>query len=247
MGPGLSQGRPGWPFIESLFVFSVLGTIVCATRLDRIPEPYAPLSASLSTSLSQLNDFVGITLGMRRLSADLAWIDTLQYYGTEEAGASEFQSENGLGRYNGFIDHCRRTIKIDPHFSYVYYYCAGALGWNLNRLNEAEALLREGIRDNPTEWRMPQYLAAMAYQKNHNIDQLTTFLAVFVQDPNCPNLVRALLANLYAKSKNYAAALRIWFQILDTGDPAYIGQAHDHIQKIAHQSGLTGLEPSKTP
>ncbi len=48
------------------------------------------------------------------------------------------------------------------------------LGWNLDRMEEAEKLLNEGIKANPKEWRLQQYLAALGYQKNHDLSKLTS-------------------------------------------------------------------------
>jgi tetratricopeptide (TPR) repeat protein len=163
----------------------------------------------------------------------VAWIQTLQYYGAQEEGTSESDNDNGTGKYDRFLAYCQRAVRIDPHFTYVYYYGGAALGWNLNRLDEAEQLLREGIQNNPKEWRLPQYLAALAYQKNHDPAQLVLFLEGYVVQPECPNLLRALLANLYKKEKRYKDAIRIWILIAETNDPNYNSRAREHITALA--------------
>ena len=48
--------------------------------------PFPPLSVSLSSPAARLSDFAGIALGFRKLTADIAWIQTLIYYGTFEEG-----------------------------------------------------------------------------------------------------------------------------------------------------------------
>jgi tetratricopeptide (TPR) repeat protein len=205
-----------------------------------VPDPFPPLSTSLSTGVSRLHDFVGLAVGARRLAADIAWIQTLQYYGTVESDQTEFEFENGIGNYPHFLSFCQRVARIDPYFIYVYYYGAAALGWNLNRLSEAEELLRAGIRANPKEWRLQQYLAAMAYQKSHDQLKLAQFLEAFVIEPDCPNLLRNLLANIYKKQKRYADALRIWGLIYETRDPAYSARAVEQIRILGSLGPLTG-------
>jgi tetratricopeptide (TPR) repeat protein len=204
-------------------------------------NPFPPLTASLSTPESDLTDFAGIALGMRRLAADLAWIQTLQYYGTPEADQSEADFENGWGHYPKFLALCQRVTHIDPFFTAAYYYGSAVLGWNLNRLDEATELLKEGIAKNPKEWRLEQYLAALAYQKNHDMKNLAKFLESMVQDPDCPNLLKAILANIYKKQGDYAKAIKLWLVIYDSGDPAYHLRAQEQIQLMQAHLGIPSL------
>ena len=199
---------------------------------SRYHNPYPPMTASLSTPETDLQDVGGVSLGLRRLTADLAWIQTLQYYGTPESGQSEFEIENGIGRYPRFLATCQRVAGIDPYFTYVYYFGGAVLGWNLNRFSEAEELLKEGIAHNPTEWRLSQYLAGLAYQKNHDVAKLAVFLETIAEDPQCPLLMKALLANLYKKQHLYDKALHVWRMIYDSGDPNYMRRAQDQTKEI---------------
>lgn len=199
---------------------------------------FPPISTSLSTEMTRLEDFTGIALGWRRLAADLAWIQTLQYYGTPEEGQSEQEFENGIGRYPQFLAYCQRVTRIDPYFTYAYLYGSGVLGWNLSRLTEAETLLKEGIANNPKEWRLHQYLAALAYQKNHNMTYLETFLEGMVKDPECPHVLKSILANLYKKTHQYENAIQIWIDLYQSGDPAYSVVALRQIHTLQQLSTL---------
>lgn len=227
-------GRRTW----FVFLASASLSIFFLVFISRLPRlPYPALSTSLQGPQTSLQDVAGITLGVRRLLADLAWIQTLNYYGTEEEGQTEYEFHNGLGKYPNFYDHCLHVVRIDPYFSYVYYFGGGVLGWNLNRLSEAEQLLKEGIANNPNEWRLPQYLAGLAYQKNHDSENLLKFLESVTSDPQCPLLMKALLANLYKKKQFYVEALRIWKIIYDSGDPAYTQRAVEQFQQIRSLMG----------
>jgi len=61
-----------------------------------------------------LSDFAGIALGFRKLTADIAWIQTLVYYGTQEEGVNHEEAESGGGRYPLFLAYCQRAAEIDP-------------------------------------------------------------------------------------------------------------------------------------
>jgi tetratricopeptide (TPR) repeat protein len=213
-----------------------MGGLVMVWALQQATRkiPYTPPSmiSTLSLPETQLQDVGGVILGMRRLAADLAWIQTLQYYGTEEPGQTEFEFHNGMGQYPRFLAMVQRATHLDPSFTYIYLYGGAVLGWNLNRLDEAQALLKEGIANNPTEWRLPQYLAALAYQKNHDVTRLTAFLETIVQDPECPLMMKALLANIYKKQGDYDKALQLWETIYNAGDPDYQKRAIEQTTEI---------------
>jgi tetratricopeptide (TPR) repeat protein len=195
-------------------------------------DPFPPLAVSLSSPVAQVADFVGIALGFRKLTADMAWVQTLLYYGTTEEGIDPEEAEKGGGVYPFFLSYCQRVARIDPNFKNVFYYGAGVLGWNLNRLDEAEELLKEGIQDHPKEWRFQQFLAALAFQKNHDVNKLVEFLKGFIEEKDCPNLLRSILANIYKKQKRYAESIRVWMIVYDTGDPLYLERASSQIKAL---------------
>jgi tetratricopeptide (TPR) repeat protein len=217
--------------VLGLFVSLTLGLATLAA--SRYAEPFPPLATSLSSSTSQLSDFAGIAMGFRKLTADLAWVQTLIYYGTNEAGVDPEEAENGGGSYPLFLSYCQRVARIDPSFKYVYYYGGSVLGWNLKRLDEAVEFLKEGVQAHPKEWRFQQFLAGLAYQKSSDINHLTEFLESFTQVKDSPNIMRCILANLYKKQKRYKDSIRIWMIIYDTGDPNNTAKALSEIREMA--------------
>jgi tetratricopeptide (TPR) repeat protein len=216
----------------TLTVSAAMAAAFLWTASSRHQLAYPPMTASLRNAQTELQDVASVALGMRRLGADLAWVQTLQYYGTPEEGQSESDFENGIGTYPRFLELCKRTSGIDPYFTFVYYYGGGVLGWNLNRPDEAEELLKAGIAANPAEWRLPQYLAGLAYQKDHDLAKLTLFLESVTSDPQCPLMMKALLANLYKKQKAYGKAISMWQTIYQAGDPDYMRRAQEQFRDI---------------
>ncbi len=183
-------------------------------------------------------------MGFRKLTADMAWIQTLLYYGTHEAGVDPEEAENGGGRYPLFLAYCQRVGQIDPSFKYVYYFGGAVLGWNLNRLDEAEEILKEGIKAHPKEWRFQQFLAGIAFQKSHNVKGLEEFLKGFVEEPDCPNILRSILANIYKKQKQYREAIHVWSLVYNPQDPSDLERATSQIKELAP---LAHLEPENRP
>jgi len=208
--------------------------------VHRYNDPFPPLSVSLSSPVATLSDFGGIALGFRKLTADLAWVQTILYYGTHEEGGDAEEVEQGGGRYPLFLAYCERVVQIDPNFIHAYFYGAGVLGWNLNRLDEAEKFLQEGIQAHPKEWRLHQFLAALAFQKNHDINKLVEFLEGFNEQEDCPNMLRSILANIYKKQKRYRESIRVWSKVYETGDPTY---AEHSLAQIREMAPLAHTEP----
>ena len=99
-------------------------------------------------------------LGMRRLAADIVWIQALQYYGAnshaghegphgkEEDHNHEHESYNNDSSdlYPLLKGYWQQVIRLDPFFVSAYLTGPISLGWNLKRTNEAMALLDEGIK-----------------------------------------------------------------------------------------------------
>jgi tetratricopeptide (TPR) repeat protein len=226
-----------------LIGFALATTLLLSILNTRFHLPFPPMPVSLATQEAGLHEAGGVVLGLRRLAADMAWIQTLQYYGTHAgaehgAGHHHFEDEGSGKEYPRFLAMCRQVTSLDPHFTYAYYYGGGVLGWNLNRLDEAESFLREGIAFNPHEWRLPLYLAGLAYQKNHDVANLTRFLETIAADPDCPLMMKAILANVYKKRHEYDKALGIWEVLYASGDPVYQQRAMDEfhsIQKLRKQ------------
>ncbi|MFH1238955.1 MAG: hypothetical protein V1653_02460, partial [bacterium] len=71
-----------------LVVILIIASIITQVQVDKnFRYPFQPIS-TLKIKEATFANFWGILLGLRRLSADLAWINVLQYYGThfDEAG-----------------------------------------------------------------------------------------------------------------------------------------------------------------
>lgn len=221
-----------WSVVPLFLLLSV------AALEKRTRYPFPPMT-ELVPNTPSLVHLGGILAGLRRLTADIAWIQVLQYYGTPESTASHElrhhreEAEYGRGAYAKFFGLCQRVVRIDPYFSYAYLYGAGVLAWNLERPEEAIVLLQEGVQRLPHYWRFHMYLAAIAYKQRNEYAKMRNLLEETVKQPDCPNVIRSILANLYKTEKRYPEALRLWIQILDTSDPEYHQRARDQIHELS--------------
>ncbi|MFH1667334.1 MAG: hypothetical protein ABIA17_07235 [Elusimicrobiota bacterium] len=56
--------------------------------------------------------------------------------------------------------------------------------------------------------------------------------------PDCPIMVKAMLANIYKKNGNYVRALQIWVGIYDLGQTDYRLRSEQEITALRTMTGL---------
>lgn len=247
------------------------GLSVAAGRVFIYPMPFAALSG---TTAYTTVDLAGAVFGVRRLAADIAWIQLLQYYGTPEqpliknqeyrrSGAitkflygwqevhdgqagndQEYDPQFGGGKYPALLSYCYRIVALDPFYTYAYLYGGGTLAWNLNRPDEALELLRHGItvmeryhhdltRDvHQPYWQLNLYVSAIIYRTSGDHAAMVRLLETAVRQPQAPNMVKAILANIYQKQNNHPAAARLWLEIYDSKDPSYRATAEKKLAEL---------------
>ena len=157
--------------------------------------------------------------GLRAALCRFEWMRALAYYGTREENQSDFDFHNGFGRYPRFLARCQRVTQFDPRFADVYVVGAEVLGWNLQRSAEAVELLNQGLRHRPQDWRLPLYMVALKYERGERLNIPLDLLERHIAEPDCPNLLRALLANLYHRQNRYPEAAAIWRLVAQAGNP----------------------------
>ena len=194
-----------------------------------IPRPIAPpadarlpvLSPDTAVETASL-----LGLGMRRLSADLALIRLLIYYGTPETGAESlpehFDAENGGGRYAELGPRALRILDLDPSFSYAALYSAGALAFNLGRPKEGLEVLRYALSRDPANLQLRVYVAAIGFARHGDSASVIRVLEPALSSPDCPTMIKSMVAFLYARRGDRASAARLYREIIETSrDPGY--------------------------
>ncbi|NLB35590.1 MAG: hypothetical protein GX817_07285 [Elusimicrobia bacterium] len=109
-------------------------------------SPYPPL-LSKKFPLGTPSAFWASLLGMRRVAADIVWIQAFQYYGDRYPDYTELEREKEaeLARYPLLLSYWQQVARLDPLFSHAYLTGATTLAWDLKRAPEALELLDEGI------------------------------------------------------------------------------------------------------
>jgi hypothetical protein len=277
----MSRSKP-LLFILFIVVLLILSSIALT---GAFVYPYGRVKPSPVPKYTVM-DLTGVMAGLRRLGADIAWVQLLQYYGTQETpldkdteyqvsvdmvkhllGKNDFEKELCLdnnctnknhyhpnlegGVYPELYRYCQRVIQLDPFFNFAYLYGAATLGWNLNRPDEALELLKTGIanmesyRSDITKdvhqpyWQLHLYLGALSYAKTGEFDKMRGLLETAAVQPECPNMVKVLLANIYQKEAKFMPSLKLWLEVYDSGDLSYRQRSSEKINELGKLVNLT--------
>lgn len=182
-----------------------------------------------------VQDALGILMGLRRMMADIAFIELLEYYGTHE----ELEPEPGHshhyegGHYPKLLSKTFRILQLDPYFHYACLYSAGSLIFNLNRPEEGILLLQKGLEWDPNHWPYRLILAALAYKRWEDFRGLVSVLERAATYPDCPPLFKNILANLYKKQGQVKKAIQIYLRMLESKDLAYVEHAQRELKKLS--------------
>lgn len=259
--------------VNILVIFSLLAAMIgFSAGINRVFSfPYPSFN-----TFQEHNDFLldmgGLLLGMRRIAADIAWVQLMHYYARgkmskEEQLKIEYHkyiqekhehgdhSECDEGKcahaaggyhpdlnkdtgYGKLYDKTLRVVQLDPFFHYAYLYSSGALAWNLKRYGEAYKLLELGLKNDPSFEKFSVYISAIIYKEKGNIEEMITALEEIVSYEDTPNLVKSILANYYKKKQRYVDALKIWINVLDSGDSMYESRAVGEIAFLREKMGI---------
>jgi tetratricopeptide (TPR) repeat protein len=178
---------------------------------------FPPLSDLPSTPYS-LQDAALVSAGLRAAAADLAWIQLLQY----TAGGIPELTDDPDHPFTYIEPMSLRVARLDPSFHRAYLFGAGVLGWfkNVQRPDDAVALLKDGMRYDPGEPLYSEYIAALAFQKRGDTARMLQILVPAAADPRSPIVMKDILANLYKTQGEYAKALALWEEMLNNEEDA---------------------------
>jgi len=203
-------------------------------------RPFPPPDRIREVRRSAGEDSLALSLGLRRLAADVWFIRLMQYYGSpevervrDEEGHIELEADFGGGKYPEFLPLARHILALDPYFTNAGLYAAGSLAFNLYRPEEAVGFLNGALVYHPKEWKYVTMLAAIGYSKAKDPGKVAEIIAPLLLEPDCPVMIRQLAAFLNKKAGNYRAAYMIYKTILETTkDRFYIENATKELAKL---------------
>ncbi len=212
--------------------------------------PLPPVSEIREVRRSAAEDAAAVSLGARRLFADVWFIRLMQYYGTRESARDERVREHHdhhhadgsacahgpgweEGNYPEFVPLSLHVIDLDPWFHSAVIYSAASLAYNLGRPAEARQVLELAIRRAPREWRYHSVLAALGHSGEKNPAEIVRLLLPVVRQPDCPTMLKNQTAFLSKRAGDYATAAEIYRDIAENApEKDYADRARSELAKL---------------
>jgi predicted Zn-dependent protease len=161
------------------------------------------------------------SLGHARLTADLAWLAAIQYYGRHR------QSDR---RYP-LAGHLLRVVTdADPGFRNAYLFGALVLAEN-GEPAQAAALLRKGAFANPESWRLWFELGFCHYVVTRDYAEAARALRIAARLAGAPDYAARFAAAATDRGGDPQTAARLWETIARESDNEEIRRmALDHVR-----------------
>jgi len=154
--------------------------------------------------------------GFRQLLADIYWLRTVQYFGSQHA----FRQEEGYPLLRPLI---AITTTLDPRLEIAYRYGATFLAESPpNGAGDPKAaieVLRKGVESNPRSWRLRQDLALFHYFFLEDAQTAARVLLEASEVPGAPPLLKTLAADVLSRRGERATARALWQRLYEEAEP----------------------------
>lgn len=165
-----------------------------------------PLTDSVNTQIRLLPpDFLRfMTLGHSNLTADMLWLQLIQYYG---ATAQEKSSREHLYAYLDTI------TSLSPGFESAYIFGSYVLSENPAQVVQSIQLLDKGLQQLPESWMIPFQAGFVSYLHQKDYAKAADYFAQAAQRPEAPRLAQQMAAQLNRRTNDYErcqVGFRLW-------------------------------------
>ncbi len=167
--------------------------------------------------------FTDFSPSFRTSIADAYYLYMVQYYG---------EHVNGDHRLDSLPAMVDLITTLSPHYTKAYTF--GAFGlMDAGRPDLGYKLLQRGFKENPGDWRFPDYLGFFAYTFGKGTAKDAVVGDWYRQAaalPGSPPYVKRLAAAMLGKGGQTEKAVLLWGQVYSAGD------------KYSQQKAVAGLE-----
>jgi tetratricopeptide (TPR) repeat protein len=152
--------------LASVLIALCFGLSVVMTQHLERNRPPLPAGYEDDGSGLEARRLKGFVFGAEGLIADWYWINSLQYIGKKITNSElEYIDLNDMRNLNPRLlyPYLKNAVEMDPHFIPAYSY--GAIMLPAIDPEKAIELAKDGIRNNPDEWRLYHYLGYIYWKQ----------------------------------------------------------------------------------
>ncbi|MDH7498975.1 MAG: hypothetical protein QHH30_01140 [candidate division NC10 bacterium] len=158
----------------------------------------------------QLRPFL---LGYDLITADLFWLETVQYLGDQLLGEQKFTD---------LYPRLLRVVSLDPYFLDVYRLGAIFLAYSAGQVEEAISLLKRGAALYPDRWEPAHDLGILYYLRKKEDGQALYWLQRADRLPGRPDYVPRFVARLYSSTGHRQTAIEMWIRIYEQTNLSWV-------------------------
>jgi tetratricopeptide (TPR) repeat protein len=201
----------------SLVILFGLGCVAGLNRWIETNRP--PIDSALEEEKLYVTGAAArrMSLSFNGLIADWYWMRSLQYVGRKVIAHGDRIQLDDLSKLDLKLLYplLDTATTLDPQFIAVYEYG----GVVLPAINEGDAvkLLKKGIENNPSEWRLFHHLGYIYWQREDYEAASATYSAG-AKLPNAPAWMQAMSARMLAEGGSRDTAREIYTRIYEQSD-----------------------------
>ncbi len=152
-----------------------------------------------------------LSLGYDQLLADIWWLAFIQYFGDYKAR---------LRDHNRFAyAYLDLITQLDPKFIQAYWFTAFSVGSEARRPDQADRIIRRGMRANQDNWYLPFIAGANQYLFAHNDAAAARYYRQAARYPGAPAWLSREADILQARLPTLLKEIKTWDNIYcSTGD-----------------------------
>ncbi len=177
------------------------------------------------------------SFGQRLLLADVYWLRAVQYVGETVLAK--------VPRWEALYPLAEMVTDLDPRFGYAYQVAGSNLAGLAHRYDEAEKILRKGMRNLPDHWSLPFVYATNKFLFEHQYAEAAAYARRAAEIGKRPHLA-LLAANLSALANTddeYRAGIAFLDQMLaETDTPELKSELRERRVRIRTFQALSSLE-----
>jgi tetratricopeptide (TPR) repeat protein len=183
--------------------------------IRQIPPLEPPSAASIKA----------LSLGFTRAAADVAWLQTIQYFG----------GGNPNERYSALTALINTVVKLDPDFEYPYQF-GGIILPLQGDYEDALKLLDAGIARFPNNGLLPYYAGAIARIDLNDSRRAAVYFQQAARTPGAPAAATLLAGVSLTDLDDRQIALAWWNGIIETSSDTTIRDRaivwRDHLETV---------------
>jgi tetratricopeptide (TPR) repeat protein len=220
-----------------LLLLSLASSVLLLRRLDQIRATAAVEDVLYFNSPKLVKR---LSLGYDGLLADIYWTRAVQYFGNRHVTRTATD-------YKLLAPLLEITTSLDPKLIVAYEFGANFLGpkppEGAGQPDKAIALLQDGIRTNPDNWRLYYDLGFFYYMDLKDYGQAAEAFERGAQVPNAHPFLRAMAARMAQHAGEIQTARMLWQATYATTTDDQIRQnAVEHLRALQVDENITELE-----